>query len=209
MKEIESIIIFPQYLRAKLMKIVIMKMVTAMPVSANAPLILSMPKIVQFPDVSSYSQSHYIEVLRCLSQSNTKLIVNIQPIFAKKNLKRDIMQLFSADATMFLKNFQHFFAHEDKKNRPKIAHNWPDFFFSIASLPKISPKFILYHILFHKNGSLHNFYVQTLHTVNLCVSFYIYINISIHTSQLNSTELVLEILEGEHKFEKENQWLSL
>ena len=62
MKEIESIIIFPQYLRAKPMKIVIMKMVTAMPVSANAPLILSMPKIVQFPDVSSYSQSHYIEV---------------------------------------------------------------------------------------------------------------------------------------------------
>ena len=65
--EIESIIIFPQYLRAKPMRIVIMKMVTAMLVSANAPLILSMPKIVQFPDVSSYSQSHYIEVLWCLS----------------------------------------------------------------------------------------------------------------------------------------------
>ena len=54
MKEIESIIIFPQYLRAKPMKIVIMKMVTAMPVSANAPLIMSMPKIVQFLDVSSF-----------------------------------------------------------------------------------------------------------------------------------------------------------
>ena len=54
MKEIESIIIFPQYLRAKQMKIVIMKMVTAMPVSANAPLIMSMPKIVQFLDVSSF-----------------------------------------------------------------------------------------------------------------------------------------------------------
>ena len=59
MKEIESIIIFPQYLHAKPMKIVIMKMVTAMPVSANAPLILSMPKIVQFQDVSSYSKTHY------------------------------------------------------------------------------------------------------------------------------------------------------
>ena len=66
MKEIESIIIFPQYLRAKPMKIVIMKMVTAMHVIANAPLILSMPKIVQFLDVSSYSQSHYTEVLQCL-----------------------------------------------------------------------------------------------------------------------------------------------
>ena len=55
-KEIESIIIFPQYLRAKLMKIVIMKMVTAMPVSANAQLIMSMPKIVQFLDVSSFHE---------------------------------------------------------------------------------------------------------------------------------------------------------
>ena len=66
MKEIESIIIFLQYLHAKMMRIV-MEMVTAMPVSANAPLILSMPKIVQFPDVSSYSQSHYIKVPRGMS----------------------------------------------------------------------------------------------------------------------------------------------
>ena len=140
MKEIESIIIFPQYLRAKPMKIVIMKMVTAMPVSANAPLILSMPKIVQFPDVSSYSQSHYIEVLRCLSQSNTKLIVNIQPIFAKKNLKRDIMQLFSADATMFLKIFQHFFAHENKKNRPQKLLIIGPILFSVLLAPQNQPK---------------------------------------------------------------------
>jgi hypothetical protein len=56
MKEIESIIIFPQYLRAKLMKIVIMKMVTAMPVSANAQLIMSMPKIARIMDVSTYSK---------------------------------------------------------------------------------------------------------------------------------------------------------
>ena len=53
MKEIESIIIFPQYLHAKLMRIA-METVTAMPVSANAPLIMSMPKIVQFLDVSSF-----------------------------------------------------------------------------------------------------------------------------------------------------------
>ena len=53
MKEIESIIIFPQFLLAKPMRIA-MEMVTAMPVSANAPLIMSMPKIVQFLDVSSF-----------------------------------------------------------------------------------------------------------------------------------------------------------
>ena len=34
----------------------------------------------------------------------------------KKNYKRVIMQLFSADVTIFLKNFQLFFAHENMKN---------------------------------------------------------------------------------------------
>ena len=62
MKEIESIIIFPQYLRAKLMRIVIIQMVTAKPENANAWLIMSMPKIVQFLDVSSCSQSHYLKI---------------------------------------------------------------------------------------------------------------------------------------------------
>ena len=54
-----------------------MEMVTAMPENANAWLIMSMPEIVQFLDVSSYSQSNYKEVPGCLQQSNTKLIVNI------------------------------------------------------------------------------------------------------------------------------------
>jgi hypothetical protein len=55
MKEIESIIIFPQYLRAKLMRIV-METVTAMPVNVNATLIMSMQKIVRIMDVSTYSK---------------------------------------------------------------------------------------------------------------------------------------------------------
>ena len=38
------------------MKIVIIKMVTAMPVSANAQLIMSMPKIARIMDVSTYSK---------------------------------------------------------------------------------------------------------------------------------------------------------
>ena len=52
MKEIESIINFPQYLRAKMMRIV-MEMVTAMPVNVNATLIMSMQKIVRIMDVST------------------------------------------------------------------------------------------------------------------------------------------------------------
>jgi hypothetical protein len=50
MTEIESITIFPQYLHAKPMRIV-MEMVTAMPVSVNAQLIMSMPKIARIMDV--------------------------------------------------------------------------------------------------------------------------------------------------------------
>ena len=46
------------------MIMIVMEMVTAMLENANALLIMSMPKIVQFMDVSSYSQSHYIEVPR-------------------------------------------------------------------------------------------------------------------------------------------------
>ena len=56
MKEIESIIILPQYLRAKLMRIV-METVTAMPVNVNATLIMSMQKIVHIMDVSMHSKS--------------------------------------------------------------------------------------------------------------------------------------------------------
>ena len=52
MKQIESIVIFPQYLLAKLMRIV-MEMVTAMPENANAPLIMSMHKIAPIMDVST------------------------------------------------------------------------------------------------------------------------------------------------------------
>ena len=52
MKEIESIHIFPQYLPAKPMRIV-MEMVTAMPENANALLIMSMHKIALIMDVST------------------------------------------------------------------------------------------------------------------------------------------------------------
>ena len=52
MNEIKSIINFPQYLRAKMMRIV-MEMVTAMPVNVNATLIMSMQKIVHIMDVST------------------------------------------------------------------------------------------------------------------------------------------------------------
>ena len=59
MNEIESIIIFPQYLRAKMMRIV-METVTAMPENANAPLIMSMRKIARIMDVSTYIQQNFV-----------------------------------------------------------------------------------------------------------------------------------------------------
>ena len=49
------------------------------------------------------------------------------------------MQIFSADATIFLKkNLKFFFAHQNIKKLPlKVAHNWPPTFFSVlAQLPK-------------------------------------------------------------------------
>ena len=57
MKEIESIINFPQYLRAKMMRIV-MEMDTVMPVNVNATLIMSMQKIVRIMDVSTSTVLH-------------------------------------------------------------------------------------------------------------------------------------------------------
>ena len=52
-KGIESIIISPQYLHAKPIRIV-MEMVTAKPKNANAWLIMSMTKIARIMDVSTY-----------------------------------------------------------------------------------------------------------------------------------------------------------
>ena len=67
------------------------------------------------------------------------------------------MQLFSADATMFLK--KHFFAHKNmKKPASKIAHNWPKVIFQYCQPAQNQPKS---HILFHKNGSLRDFYIMT------------------------------------------------
>ena len=51
-KDIATIIIFPQYLHAKMIRTV-MEMVTAMPDNANALLIMSMPKIAPIMDVST------------------------------------------------------------------------------------------------------------------------------------------------------------
>ena len=67
MKEIESIIVFSQYLHAKLMRIV-MEMVTAMPENANAPLIMSTPKIARIMDVSTYSEPlcFFLLLIECI-----------------------------------------------------------------------------------------------------------------------------------------------
>jgi hypothetical protein len=61
MKEIESIIILPKYLRAKLMRIV-METVTAMPINVNATLIMSIQKIVRIMDVSTSTVLHMFRI---------------------------------------------------------------------------------------------------------------------------------------------------
>ena len=208
MKEIESIIIIPQYLRAKLTRIV-MEMVIAMPENANAWLIMSLPKIVQFLDVSLCSQSHYIEVLRCRAIQNWLWIFSLfcAKFFFKKSKKQFLWKryyaTFSADATIFLKILQPFFAHENiiskyfplkddimirfrilllhediKKQASKIAHDQPNFFFSTDNLRKISAILIISSI---KMAPALLPYI-ILYRANLCVSFYIYISISMHTS---------------------------
>ena len=55
------------------------------------------------------------------------------------------MQLFSAEATMLLKNVYHFFAAKNMKTlASKVAHNWTQIvFFSIADQPEIRPNLIL------------------------------------------------------------------
>ena len=51
------------------------------------------------------------------------------------------MQLFSADATMFLKKFEFFFAHKKLKKHLKKLHTYGswEFFFSAAPTAQTSP----------------------------------------------------------------------
>ena len=46
-----------------------------------------------------------------------------------------------------------------KKTTSKVAHNQPHFFLKYCQPAQNQPTF---HILFHKNGSLHDFYIMTL-----------------------------------------------
>ena len=75
--------------------------------------------------------------------------------FFKSLLKvnsRGIMQLFSADAAIFLKkSFNIFCPRKHEKPPLQVAHNWPPkCFFSFANWPKTSPN----HIFCFKNMSL-------------------------------------------------------
>ena len=89
--------------------------------------------------------------------------------------------------------------HEDiKKQASKIAHDQPNFFFSTDNLRKISAILIISSI---KMAPALLPYI-ILYRANLCVSFYIYISISMHTSQLNSIELVQKMLEGAYRIER-------
>ena len=89
-----------------------------------------------------------------------------QKNFKKFFCKRHFMQLFSADARIFLKKFWDFFLSlKTWKNYPqKLLIIGPSaFFFSVADRPKTCRN----HIFpLHKNVSLRNFYIMTL-SVNL------------------------------------------
>jgi hypothetical protein len=72
------------------------------------------------------------------------------------------MQVFSADATIFKKKIELFFAPENiKKKTSKVAHNWPPIFFQYCQPAQNQLKS---HFLFHKNVSLRDFYIMTLAT---------------------------------------------
>ena len=49
------------------------------------------------------------------------------------------MQLFSADAAMFLKKIKIEIMENMEKPPAKVAHNWANFFFIIVNKPKTSP----------------------------------------------------------------------
>ena len=99
-------------------------------------------------------QSHYIEVPQgrggVSRRARNNWMWTCSLFWAKKNqtlfFKRDIMQLFSADATIYI-FLNQFFAYENIKKHFQKLHT-------------LRPKF---HILFHKNGSLCDFYILTLH----------------------------------------------
>ena len=110
----------------------------------------------------SGNQSHYIEVMQggVFSRAKHNWLYIFSLFFGKKTKSkqnfymRDIMQFFSSDATMFLEKFWIYFCPwKYEKPSSKVAHNRPKMFFSV--LPKS-------HILFHKNGSMRDFYKMTL-----------------------------------------------
>ena len=66
-----------------------------------------------------YIQSHYIEVAQVSLVEQYTIDCEYLAYFLPKKLRRDDLQLFSADATIFL-NFLFFFAHENMKNLKKL-----------------------------------------------------------------------------------------
>ena len=65
----------------------------------------------------------------------------------KINYERDVMQPFSADAAILL----------NKKTISKVTYYIAQFFLKYCQPAQNQPKS---HLLFHKNGSLHDFYTR-------------------------------------------------
>ena len=83
-----------------------------------------------------YIQSHYIEVAQVSLVEQYTIDCEYLAYFLPKKLRRDNLQLFSADATNFFKTFI-FLAHENMKNpASKVSYNWHTLFSVLPTGPK-------------------------------------------------------------------------
>ena len=105
---------------------------------------------------------HVNLVFSCTSKE--VLVKDVQPQMKKNRYSLGI--IFSwlrpcAVSSIFskkkFKKLNFFFAHENMKKLPsKVAHNRPNFFFSIANSPKINPNLIFYFLKLARD-----FYIMT------------------------------------------------
>ena len=85
-------------------------------------------------DNIGYEQSHYVEVAQrgVSSRARHNWFWIFSLFWAKKNYKRDIKQLFPADATVLFYKMFIFCPRKHEKLPSKVAHNRPQFFFIVS-----------------------------------------------------------------------------
>ena len=81
------------------------------------------------------------------------------------------MQLFSADARIYFLNFKLFLSKTWINCPQKLLIIGPNFIFQYCQPAQNQPKF---HFLFHKNGSLCNFYISNDFDIRNCIINYMF-----------------------------------